>query len=307
MTDHRATSQHAAHDAARDHSVVDWADARERLTAAARDDASWYDSLATALAEPTDTLALDVGCGGAGMARALAMAMPAAAKVLALDATPEIVDAARTNLADAGVDSARADVVQCDLETGLDGLRRVVPNPADVIWASAVVHHIGDQQGAVDALAHLLSAGGRLALAEGGLRIRHLPWDVGIGAPGLELRLDAAQDAWFGHMRAALPGTIPMPYGWTEALRRAGLVDVASRSTLLEKPPPLATHDAGRVIAGLAARVDRLRQTDLMTSADLSTWDRLLDPVDDAWLGHRGDLYSLEVRTVHVGRRARTP
>ena len=35
-----------------------------------------------------------------------------------------------------------------------------------MIWASGVIHHLGDQQQALDALASLLAEDGRLALAE---------------------------------------------------------------------------------------------------------------------------------------------
>jgi SAM-dependent methyltransferase len=282
---------------------IDWAEARDRLTATARDYAPWYADLAAVLVEPADTLGLDVGAGGAGMAAALARAMRPAGRVLALDGTPEVVETARDNLAAAGLDLARAEAVHYNLESGLDGLRSVVPSQADVIWASGVVHHVGDQQGAVDALAQLLAPGGRLALAEDGLHIRHLPWDVGVGTPGLETRLDAAQEVWFGRMRAGVPGSVAMPYGWTEALRRAGLVDVSTRSTLLEKSAPLSESDAERAIAGLTHRVDHVRDADLLDPADADAWARLLDRTDSAWLGHRRDLHSLEVRTVYVGRR----
>lgn len=284
-------------------SFVDWADDRERLSTAARNDAPWYDTLAASLIESADSLALDVGCGGAGMALALTRALPDQARVLALDASPELLEAARENLAEAGVDPRRATVVRCDLEGGLDAVRAVVPGPADIVWASGAVHHVADQQATVDALAALLAPGGRLALAEGGLRPRLLPWDVGVGEPGLEVRLDAAQDVWFGQMRAALPGSVPMPYGWNEAFRRAGLTDIASRSTLIEQPPPLTAAARTSAIAGLAHRVTRMGATGLIGADDLAAWNRLLDTDDTAWLGRRDDLFVLEARTVHVGRR----
>jgi len=175
---------------------------------------------------------------------------------------------------------------------------------ADVIWASASVHHLADQQAGVTALTGLLAPGGRLALAEGGLKSRHLPWELDVGAPGLEMRFDLAQDTWFARMRAALPGSKPMPYGWTSALSRAGLAEVTTRSYLIEHPLPLAAATRDRLLSMLSHRVERLRETeDLVTPDDLEAWTRLLDPGDPHWLGHRDDLYWLEVRSVHIGQR----
>jgi len=277
-----------------------WSDEREHLAAAARSDADWYASIAQRLCRSTDRLALDVGCGGAGMTVALAAALPPEARLVALDGDAAILATAKDNLDAAGVPPERADLIQCDLHGGLAALQVVVPGPADLVWASAVVHHLGDQQAGLEALARLLAPGGRLALAEGGLRSRHLPWDVGTGEPGLELRLDAAEDRWFARMRATLAGSVPMPYGWTEALGRAGPVDVTTLSSLIERPAPLAEPDRDRVVDGLRHRIDRIRDTGLVAGEDLAAWDHLLNSTDDG-LARRTDLFSLGVRSVHVG------
>ena len=174
-------------------------------------------TVAAGLVRDSDQVAVDVGCGGGGMAKALAAALPAGTTVVAIDADPDVLEQAREHTAGA---------VRCELasmDDGAEPLRKAIDAPADLIWASASVHHAADQQAAVDALASLLAPGGRLALAEGGLPARSLPWDLGVGEPGLELRLDLAQDRWFKAMRDSLPGSVPMPYGWTDALhpRRA--------------------------------------------------------------------------------------
>jgi SAM-dependent methyltransferase len=276
---------------------VDWAEHADHLASSAHDDAGWYATVAAALIRPSDRLAVDVGCGGGGMAVALAAALPRAARVVGVDGAEAVLATARVHAAEAG---AAVDFVLADLDDAA-ALRAAPGSPADLVWASAAVHHAADQQAAVDALAALLAPGGRLALAEGGLGSRHLPWDLGVGAPGLEVRLDATQDEWFGRMRAALPGSVPMPYGWTEALRRAGLVDVTTRSVLIERPAPLAAEDRAHVVEGLRWRVDRLRETGLLGSADEASWQRLLDPADDSFLGHRDDVFHLEARSVHIG------
>src|SRR5438067_486923 len=109
---------------------------------------------------------------------------------------------------------------------------------ADLVWASGVVHHVADQQAALATLGAALKPGGVLAIAEGGLEMRCLPWDLGVGRPGLERRLAAAREEWFAAMRAGIPGTIRMPYGWPVALRRAGLEDIETFAALIDHPLP---------------------------------------------------------------------
>jgi SAM-dependent methyltransferase len=280
--------------------TVDWSDAATRLAASASDEHGWYAAMAAGLVRDGDRTALDVGCGGAGMTAALAALLPAGGLVVAADHEPAVLAAARERLA-AEPTRARVELVVVDLDRGVDDLRVAAGGPVDLVWASAALHHAGDQQAAVDALAGLLGPGGRLALAEGGLHPRYLPWDVGVGEPGLEVRLEVAQDRWFARMRERLPGSRRMPYGWTEALRRAGLSGVTTRTTLLERPAPLGPADRERVLGRLSHRVGWLRDTDLLEPADLAAWDRLLDPGSGAWLGHRGDLQAVEARSVHVG------
>jgi SAM-dependent methyltransferase len=152
---------------------IDWAEHAEHLSRAARTNAGWYASMAAELVRPTDRLLADVGCGGAGMAAALASTAAPDAEVVAVDGNEEILAAARENLARAGV-ASRVRLARADLTGGQAGLAAVLTGTADLIWASAVVHHAGDQQVTVDILTGMLAPGGQLALAEGGLRARHL-------------------------------------------------------------------------------------------------------------------------------------
>jgi SAM-dependent methyltransferase len=282
--------------------VVDWATVADRLTGAAHDDRSWYESVAATLLRPGDSRAADIGCGGGGMTIALATALGPNGRVLAVDGSAEVLDAARATVRGAlPPTGASVEFVRADLDADLSNVERGL----HLVWASASVHHSGDQQKAVDALADLLAPGGRLALSEGGLAAKHLPWDLGIGEPGLEIRLIAAQDRWFAEMRARLPGSVSMPYGWTTALRRAGLVEVRSRSWLIEQSAPLDGERRLTVVDRLTHRVERLRPSGLLSEADLAAWDRLLDRRDPDWIGHRDDLFHLEGRTVQVGTAAR--
>ena len=298
---------------------IDWAGEAGRLRTAAESESDWNRTVATSLVRDGDKVAVDVGCGGGGMAKALAEALPAGTTVVAIDADPDVLDQARQHTAGA---------VRCELasmDDGAEPLRKAIDAPADLIWASASVHHAGDQQAAVDALASLLAPGGRLALAEGGLPARSLPWDLGVGEPGLELRLDLAQDRWFKVMRESLPGSVPMPYGWTEALTRAGLSDVTTRSILSETPPPLSPDRLEHLVSAFRFRVERLTAEpaedghshghghghlvpadgEWLSADDVAAWKQLLDPDGPHYLGHRTDLAVLSVRSVHVGHATR--
>jgi SAM-dependent methyltransferase len=281
--------------------VVKWADQEETLAAAARNDAGLFTAMARRLIRPGDQVAVDVGCGAAGMAIALARELPDG-RVYALDGDPEVLRQAREACNAAGLGPDRVEMGRCDLD-GERPMQVLGADRADVIWAARVLHHAADQQRAVGLLAAALRPGGRLALAEGGLRSTHLPWDVGVGEPGLELRLEAAQDRWFARMRAALPGVVPMPYGWTEALARAGLTDIGTWNTPIDRPAPLVPADRAAVAQRLRRHVDWLAGTDLLDDADLAAWERLLDPEGPDWLGNRTDIFHLEVRSVHVATR----
>ena len=278
---------------------VDWAEQAAYLADAARTDAEWYRSVANRLARPADRLLVDLGCGGGGMAVALALAAPAA-RVVAVDDEPAVLDAAAELFAEAGVDVRTA---VADAGGDQQALADAIGGPADLVWASAVVHHAPDQQATVDVLAGLLAPQGRLALAEGGLPRRHLPWDLGTGQPGLESRLEQAQDRWFAAMRDSIPGAVRLPYGWPNALRRAGLADVTTWTSLIERPAPLSPAERERVAGKLAHRVEWLRERKMLPTEDDEAWSRLLDPDRPEWIGHRDDVFVLDARSVHVGER----
>ncbi|MBB1158604.1 MULTISPECIES: class I SAM-dependent methyltransferase [Amycolatopsis] len=172
---------------------------------------------------------------------------------------------------------------------------------ADLVWASRVVHHLPDQQAAISSLTAVARTGGVVALAEGGLSFSCLPWDLGLGRPGLEDRLQAAQAEWFVGMRAGIDGTVPMPYGWPLALERAGLADVSSFSALVDHPAPGPDGLADYVHHHLSRLATH--GADHLSDEDRATLAALLDPDSAHYLGNRRDLFLLGARTVHHGRR----
>lgn len=252
--------------------------------------------IAAELPVPPGGVVADVGCGTGEMTLLLAGRVGDGGRVLAVDREPVLLDRVRSRAEEAGL-AGRVATVQADLEQ----LPGALPEPVRLLWAGHVVHHAGDQAAAVAALAASLAPGGVLAIAEGGSPGRWLPWDVGVGRPGLETRLEVAQDEWFGAMRASLPGSVREPRGWPVLLRAAGLVEVTARAWLLHHPAPLPPALQQTVINKLAGRVERAEPW--LDDGDRESWGRLLDAAGPDWLGHRDDVELVAVEVVHLGRR----
>jgi SAM-dependent methyltransferase len=264
------------------------------LETSARFDAPWVEAAVTWLLDagrPPPERVVDVGCGAGGASCAFASTLGAGV-VMGCDRDPRLLAIAGRRAEAEGV----ADRVDW-LAAGIDALP-VDRGSVDLVWASGVVHHLPDQQAAVDALAGLLRPGGRLALVEGGLPVRCLPFDIGVGRVGLEARLDEARSRWFADMRDELRGPA-LPYGWPEALARAGLVDVRSRSFLAELAPPL--DELGQQVVERHLRSALTELGDRLAPDDRDTVVRLLDPGDPAHVGRRHDLMVSAVRTLNVG------
>jgi SAM-dependent methyltransferase len=247
---------------------------------------------------------VDIGPGSGGMsaAFALALAQRGGGTIVLVDAVPELLDAAQAN-ARAALASTQGgvEVRTVQVDAASDDLPDLMPK-ADLVWASRVVHHLPDQQKGIAGLAAVLADGGWLALGEGGLRTRCLPWDLGVGEPGLPDRLAAAHGAWMADMRANMSGVKRLPVGWTRAMVEVGLTEASSFSYLIDRPAPASELIRQSVVdwlswtAGVAA--------DRMSPDDQLALTRLLDPDDPAYVGARDDVFILGASTVYLGRKA---
>ncbi|OEJ93576.1 class I SAM-dependent methyltransferase [Streptomyces thermolilacinus] len=280
-----------------DHTHMDWTAMLPLLEHGAelriplyRQAASWLTGL---LPVGAARRVLDIGSGPGVLTGLLAETFPYA-DVVAVDATPELLERARERTAAFG---GRVTTQRAELPADMDQL-----GEADLIWAGESVHHIGDQRAALEGLARRLRPGGLLALVEGGLPPRHLPRDIGVGRPGLEARIEAAQAGWFGEMRAALPGAREETEDWAALLASAGLVPAGTRTFLLDIPAPAPAAVREHVVTVFTRIRDGVAER--LPDEDRATLDRLLDPDDPAGLHHRPDLYLLVARTVHTARRA---
>ncbi|MFE4256255.1 class I SAM-dependent methyltransferase [Streptomyces sp. NPDC056910] len=245
---------------------------------------------------------LDIGSGPGVMTCALAEAFPAA-EVVAVDGAPALLDRALARAERLGLGdrvAIRHAELPGDLEGG-DGHAGGGLGEAGLIWSSKAVHHIGDQQGVLDALSGALRPGGMLAVAEGGLPMRCLPRDIGIGTPGFQARLDALQEYWFERMRSELPGSTSTVEDWPAMLAEAGLTDIGSFTYLLDLPAPLG--ETARTF--LRNQLTRLRDvmSESLDADDRKTLDVLLDDTAPEGILRRPDAFVLSATTVFAGVR----
>ena len=262
-----------------------------------RQAAAWLGELAAAgdpSAVPTG-LILDVGSGPGVTACLLAEAFPTA-RIIAVDIQPELLDRAASRARTHGL-ADRVGTLRADLGDSADRLPT-----ADLIWASSVVHHFGDQRAALARLATALRPGGLLAVAEGGLSTRFLPRDTGTGRPGLQARLDALMEDWFAARRDGLPGSVAVAEDWPGLLSVAGLTPVGSRTFLVDLPAPLDAATREHVHTMLTRQRDLL--DDRLDPDDRRQLDRLLDPDGAHGVLRRPDTFLLAASTVHVAARS---
>ncbi|SEE03039.1 Methyltransferase domain-containing protein [Streptomyces sp. 2231.1] len=300
--DHHDTEHRPAHGHRHGHghgsgTDIDWGEMGSLLETQAELFSPVYERamawLAKEVTEPG--LVVDAGSGPGVVSCLFAEAFPGA-RVVAVDSAGPLLERARARAARQGV----AD--RFDTLTGeLPGVLGELNYPADLLWASRSLHHLGDQRAGLTAFAERLAPGGTLALLEGGLPSRFLPRDIGIGRPGLSARIDVLEEEWFARMRADLPGSVAEVEDWPALLTAAGLRHARTRSFLLDLPAPLGD----RARAYIASHLARLRDGigDGLDADDLATLDRLLDPTDPASVHHRPDAFILSAYTVHTAVR----
>ncbi|WP_436847563.1 class I SAM-dependent methyltransferase [Streptomyces aureus] len=238
-------------------------------------------------------LIVDAGSGPGVISGLFAKTFPAA-RIVAVDGAEALLTEARARAGRLGF-ADRFSTVEAELSGGVGDLEY----PADLLWASRSLHHVGDQRAALTGFVRGLAPGGTLALLEGGLPTRFLPRDTGIGRPGLEARIDAVHDEWFTRMRTELPGSVAETEDWPALLTSVGLRHTATRTFLLDLPAPVSDEARAFVVSQLTRRREGLAEG--LTAEDVATLDRLLDPDDKASVHHRPDVFVLTAMTVYVG------
>lgn len=171
---------------------------------------------ALALLDPRPgEMILDIGCGDGALTQQI---NAAGAKVIGLDASPEMVEAARSR----GVDAYLADAQALDLEAQSGRFGRF-----DAAFSNAALHWMLDPAAVAHGVLALLRPGGRF---------------VGeMGGEGNVARLRAGIRAELTERGYALPAEDPQWYASPDAFRsiygEAGFADIDAE--LIERPTPL--------------------------------------------------------------------
>lgn len=163
-----------------------------------------------------DETVVDAGCGSGRVTEALAARLPRG-HVIAVDAAPGMLAAARERLGDS-VEYLLSDLAELDL-----GARRV-----DAVFSTAVLHWLADVQQAFERFAAMLRPGGRLVAQCGGQGNTPELLDATL-AVAVEKRYAPFLEGW-------CPWRFAGPRETEARLRRAGFTDVRAR--LVERPPP---------------------------------------------------------------------
>ena len=235
---------------------------------------------------------LDVGSGPGVGTCVLAERFPSAI-VVAADGSAEMLAGAVARAERLGFgDRVQTQVVE--LPEGLATLGR-----ADLVWASMVLHHVGDEAAALRGLRARLRPGHLLALVEFGGPLRLLPGDVDLGRAGLWERLDKARAAWLADMRAGLPGAAPSA-DYPAMLEAEGFEVLVDRVVPVHVDPPLDAR--ARELAQRHLQNMRPRLEPYADPADLEAIDVLAEEGNPAGILLRDDAVYHASRRLLVAR-----
>lgn len=170
-----------------------------------------FHDLVLRAAPPGARTALDVGTGNGLLARDLA---DAGLAVTAIDLDETVLDAARTEHADAAIHWVCRDVMAADLGQQFD-----------VVASVATVHHLPDLALALSRLADLTAPGGTLVVVglASSTRLRDRPLDL----------VGVVQHRWYswrrGYWEHSAPTCWPPPHSYSEVQRTAWAVLMGAR------------------------------------------------------------------------------
>lgn len=181
-----------------------------------------------------DERVLDAGCGSGRVTELLAARLPRG-RVVALDGSPSMIDAARDRLAPFG---DRIEYVVADLGEPLP-----IEATVDAVFSTATFHWVPDHDGLFANLAAVLPSGGRLVAQCGGYG----------NIASVKRAIASVGDGWLG------PAHYETPMATVTRLDAAGFVDIecwlTDEPTWFEPGEPLETYLRTVV---LGAHLDRL-------------------------------------------------
>lgn len=238
---------------------------------------------------------LDAGCGGGGVTRLLAEALGDGGRVTAVDIEPQLLEATRHLLAETPF-SSRAQVEQASIDN--------LPFPDgsfDLVWCSRVIHHMPDMVAAVREIRRVLKLGGRFAMREDGFLMQLLPFDIGLGEPGLDMRLNAVRAWEFAQVRPSITDSVPYPFGWSQLFADAGYANVTAHSFVFEAIPPFDDELGDFVVRHWRRALEEDGTRARLSPDDQEVLGKLVDPQSEHYLLQRNDLHYVKVSSVFMG------
>ncbi|NUP33594.1 MAG: methyltransferase domain-containing protein [Streptomycetaceae bacterium] len=233
---------------------------------------------------------VDLGAGTGAGTLALLTRFPDA-DATAVDVDPEMLARLAEKAERRGM-GARVRTVQADLDAAWPEL-----GPADVVWASASLHHTADPLRALGEIARVLRPGGLFALLEMDGIPRFLPDDLGFGKPGLEDRCHEAM------ARNAADHVPHLGADWDSVLATAGYTVVDAHTYDIRLTGADLPESAGRYARGYLSRV-RAGLADALSPDDLAALDRLVAADGPDSVLRRDDLVIRTTRELRLARPA---
>jgi SAM-dependent methyltransferase len=230
---------------------------------------------------PEQPRIVDLGAGTGTGTIALARHLPSAA-LTAVDVDEEMLAHLRQRAAEAGV-GERVRTVRADLDGDWPEL-----GPADLVWASASMHHLADPARTLGQVREVLRPGGVFMITELEGFPRFLTDPAGAA---LEERCQAEL------ARLRLEAGLHMGEDWGARLKGAGFELVGERQFVIELTAPLPPKSVRYAQVTLERTAQRL--ADRLSADDLTALDAIV-----AGLPHRDDLVVRATRDVWVGHRA---
>ncbi len=230
---------------------------------------------------------LDIGCGP-GVGTCVLAGRFTSATVVAADGSTEMLANVVSRAQRLGV-AERVTTRLVELPDGLDSL-----GPAELAWASMVLHHVGDEAALLRGVRSQLPTGGLFGLAEFGDPLRFVPDDADLRRPGVSERLDAARAAWLAEMRAGLPGATTSA-DYPTMLEAAGFEVLFDRVITVHLDAPL--DDRARRVALGHLKLMRKHVEPYAEAGDMAVVDVLTDEDNPAGIMRRPDAL------VHASRR----